>query len=969
MDTLFQILFLLQAVSTLSRNVEQQRYASVFACEGETLRIDCGEGEVIQLIRANYGRFSITKCNRHGKTDLNVDCMSPKSLRVVHSQCSHKRNCSVQAHTSLFTDQCPGTAKYLEAHYLCMPTTFPTRSSYLRTSQIFSTQRTSQSTIITTTYVPTFETTLETTTFVPKVIKNDYIGMCSPVSARGIAWDYTPVGDKGARPCPPPATGIATWACLPGDPPYRSQHPKLTLCRSPNLSDLESRISSITIPAYNLFFNLTETISNLKLFGGDILSTTRIMKKLITKLSENRPEEVDAAEILDNVVKTSSNILEDTESWSDLSKEDQSLAATSLLTSVEDNSFLFADTVREQKSITKEEKNVMVEVRVVPKLLTDQEFKVYNENRTEIENWLKLSKNSVKQSQINESLSKIIFASFEKLDHILTFENPYKVVNSKIISASLGKGRHIKLYENVNICLKHLRTHDVANPKCVFWDYTAWSDEGCTVEHTNVTHTLCSCDHLTNFAILMDVQATYLPPVHETSLQVITYIGCTISIVCLLLAFLTFQIFRSLKSDRTTIHKHLSLNLLIAEILFLIGIDQTDSPLFCGFIAAMLHYFFLVSFAWMFLEGYQLYVMLIEIFEAEKSRMRWYYLFAYGCPLLIVLISCLFDVSSYGSERYCWLKTDNFFIFSFVGPVIAVIVANLIFLSMAIYIMCKHSVAPGAKTKEVSKYSKVKMWLRGAIVLVFILGLTWTFGLLYLNKESVFMAYIFTALNSFQGLFIFVFHCLRSEKAQKEYKKLLKRYGFSCTTDKEVKGESRERRTQPQSVESTSVSSGVTNQHWSRNSDDNNRDNLSLGRSKSWKRSSTKSSGRDSGRGDSSRSETPFTQSNFCQQCHSSNNYTQNYSPDSCIYPGARYHTYTEIEDPVYEEIQRNYTNEDIVRPETSHPLIPRQQTFQTAFETAFHQRLRDEYRNHPSVKVDQQNIVRLTTPQLPLDI
>jgi len=60
-----------------------------------------------------------------------------------------------------------------------------------------------------------------------------------------------------------------------------------------------------------------------------------------------------------------------------------------------------------------------------------------------------------------------------------------------------------------------------------------------------------------------------------------------------------------------------------------------------------------------------------------------------------------------------------------------------------------------------------RAWLRGAIVLVFLLGLTWTFGLLYLNEESVIMAYVFTVLNSLQGLFIFVFHCVQNEKVRR----------------------------------------------------------------------------------------------------------------------------------------------------------------------------------------------------------
>lgn len=32
-----------------------------------------------------------------------------------------------------------------------------------------------------------------------------------------------------------------------------------------------------------------------------------------------------------------------------------------------------------------------------------------------------------------------------------------------------------------------------------------WSQEGCSLKDLNNTHVTCQCDHLTNFAILMDV--------------------------------------------------------------------------------------------------------------------------------------------------------------------------------------------------------------------------------------------------------------------------------------------------------------------------------------------------------------------------------------------------------------------------------------------------------------------------------
>lgn len=40
-----------------------------------------------------------------------------------------------------------------------------------------------------------------------------------------------------------------------------------------------------------------------------------------------------------------------------------------------------------------------------------------------------------------------------------------------MISASLGKGRHIQLSQPIRLILKHLQTDNVTNPSCVFWNY------------------------------------------------------------------------------------------------------------------------------------------------------------------------------------------------------------------------------------------------------------------------------------------------------------------------------------------------------------------------------------------------------------------------------------------------------------------------------------------------------------------
>lgn len=68
----------------------------------------------------------------------------------------------------------------------------------------------------------------------------------------------------------------------------------------------------------------------------------------------------------------------------------------------------------------------------------------------------------------------------------------------------------------------------------------------------------------------------YQERMHELILFVITWVGIVISLVCLVICISTFCFLRGLQTDRNTIHKNLCINLFVAELLFLIGIDKTE---------------------------------------------------------------------------------------------------------------------------------------------------------------------------------------------------------------------------------------------------------------------------------------------------------------------------------------------------------------------------------------------------------
>ncbi len=90
---------------------------------------------------------------------------------------------------------------------------------------------------------------------------------------------------------------------------------------------------------------------------------------------------------------------------------------------------------------------------------------------------------------------------------------------------------------------------------------------------------------------------------------------------------------------RNFIHINLCISLGIAQLIFVAGIDRLTSsgvvPIHCQAIAVLLHYFFLVSFMWMLMEGVVLYVALVLVFVKNKKRyMFGFFLASYGIPLL-----------------------------------------------------------------------------------------------------------------------------------------------------------------------------------------------------------------------------------------------------------------------------------------------------------------------------------------------
>ncbi|XP_073661407.1 adhesion G protein-coupled receptor L3 [Tursiops truncatus] len=633
---------------------------------------------------------------------------------------------------------------------------------------------------------------------------------CEAVEAREIMWFKTRQGQMAKQPCPAGTIGVSTYLCLAPDGIWDPQGPDLSNCSSPWVSHITQKLKSGETAA-NIARELAEQTRN-HLNAGDITYSVRAMDQLVglldvqlrnltpggkdsaaRSLNKLQKRERSCRAYVQAMVETVNNLLQPQalNAWRDLTTSDQLRAATMLLDTVEESAFVLADNLLKTDIVRENTDNIQLEVARLSTEGNLEDLK-FPENMGH-GSTIQLSANTLKQNGRNGEI-RVAFVLYNNLGPYLSTENASMklgteamstnhsvIVNSPVITAAINKEFSNKVYlaDPVVFTVKHIKqSEENFNPNCSFWSYSKrtmtgyWSTQGCRLLTTNKTHTTCSCNHLTNFAVLMaHVEVKHSDAVHDLLLDVITWVGILLSLVCLLICIFTFCFFRGLQSDRNTIHKNLCISLFVAELLFLIGINRTDQPIACAVFAALLHFFFLAAFTWMFLEGVQLYIMLVEVFESEHSRRKYFYLVGYGMPALIVAVSAAVDYRSYGTDKVCWLRLDTYFIWSFIGPATLIIMLNVIFLGIALYKMFHHT---AILKPESGCLDNIKSWVIGAIALLCLLGLTWAFGLMYINESTVIMAYLFTIFNSLQGMFIFIFHCVLQKKVRKEYGKCLR---------------------------------------------------------------------------------------------------------------------------------------------------------------------------------------------------
>ncbi|XP_067274182.1 adhesion G-protein coupled receptor G5 isoform X2 [Pseudorasbora parva] len=326
------------------------------------------------------------------------------------------------------------------------------------------------------------------------------------------------------------------------------------------------------------------------------------------------------------------------------------------------------------------------------------------------------------------------------------------------------------LTNNISLAFSN-KQRMVGTPVCSSWDGQGkkpnWTTEGCITDGKgdNIT---CNCSHLTFFAVLMAPPGVPISQNDLVTLTYISYIGCGLSMFFLGVALFIHFLLRKAKATNSA---HVLMNLFIA--LFLLNltfltneyIARMNSHIGCKVMAGVMHYSLLATFSWFAVEALHLCLQMTKHSVVIKHYILKISVAGWVPPAIVV--SIIFVLGKYGEQNIqtessnvtmCWILDSTVhyavnigyycFVFIFTFSTFIVVLRWLSILKMN-----KFNNAGKVKRSGTASFD-----ITTILGLCCLLGLTWSFTFFSYGGLALPSYYIFTILNSFQGLCLFIYY-------------------------------------------------------------------------------------------------------------------------------------------------------------------------------------------------------------------
>ncbi|XP_050961582.1 adhesion G protein-coupled receptor E3-like [Labeo rohita] len=382
----------------------------------------------------------------------------------------------------------------------------------------------------------------------------------------------------------------------------------------------------------------------------------------------------------------------------------------------------------------------------------------------------------------NETRSAAVaFMSYNTMENLLkpdffnTSNDTVKTMMSTVISATLPKTTNTKLTKPVNFTFKHIREFNPSGSLfCVYWNISEWIVDGCSVLKTNSSYTVCSCDHLSTFALIMQTSHS---PESTSQLDLLNLVCVIVGLVFFSLALLSFTYCRWSPRVNNVARINICISLLLAHLLFLLTQQFLSvirpQQVLCAVISGLLHFLFLSGFVWMFIEAVMLFICVKNLSQISSRKREVLSsgilcVIGYLVALAVVGVSAGLVHEGYGSE-HCWIKMDKAFIWSFLGPVCVILALNMI-LFICIVITLNSTLTK--LNAEVSQMKQTKIMAFKTLAQFVVLGCPWILG--FFTNGSKVLEILFLILNSQQGTFIFLIYCVLNNEVRQQYRKFFR---------------------------------------------------------------------------------------------------------------------------------------------------------------------------------------------------
>ncbi|XP_072047469.1 LOW QUALITY PROTEIN: uncharacterized protein [Amphiura filiformis] len=290
---------------------------------------------------------------------------------------------------------------------------------------------------------------------------------------------------------------------------------------------------------------------------------------------------------------------------------------------------------------------------------------------------------------------------------------------------------------------------------------------------------------------------------YSNAQTIVSIVGSALSLTAVILTFLTYAVFASLRNRASRLIMNLICALFLGQFLLLFGGNRTENENACVAIAVITHYAWLAAFAWMNALAFELDRTfgnpnnLQKVGKGKKS-MFLYMIYAWGSPFLVIIpclvlhfCQCTHVNFKYGSANACWINDGTANLLTFGVPAAIFLLFNVILFGHTVVGIRSAKRATARLHQDTSTLKRTTDELLIYIKIASLMGFTWIFGYVAAFTGIEALWYIFIILNSLQGLFIFFsFMCNRrvgllwSEKLKLTSPKAAQKSSTSGTTDR-----------------------------------------------------------------------------------------------------------------------------------------------------------------------------------------